>query len=278
MATNKNTNINTDKYIYQDSTTVTGPQTNTTTTKEHTDTTTLGKHTDTVDNTVETNAATNAKADNAYNALKNQTANYGRATDLGYSSDQLDQNKLLSLYNNAARVQKDTSLAENQQAINQYGNSLKSAQDSYIDAMRKANANAIVSGAARGTQAANELSAILGMQQQGAEGATELAQQRAQIGLDYANALAEARTNAESEAYNRRKQAVDQLLQQYASDSDILAYLGYGAAGEYLGANTNNTEHTDGKTVYGEQVNKTKYGKQETTEKTGKQKTTVDYK
>ena len=109
-----------------------------------------------------------------------------------------------------------------------------SAQDNYLQAMRQANASAIASGAARGTQAANELSTMLGLQQDSMQGATDLANQRAQAGIDYAKDLAKAQTDAEDTVYNRQKAIIDQLLQQYASDSDILGMLGYGALGRSL--------------------------------------------
>ncbi len=234
--------------IYQDSTTTERPQTNTTYVGERNDT---------------ASSATNDKADNALNRAYNTGAQIRPVEDLGFSQEQLDRNKLLALYNQAAKTQYDVGNTEYEQAFNEYGRGLNSAQDSYIAAMRQANANAIASGAARGTQAANELSTMLGLQQQSVSGATDLANQRAQLGLDYAKALSEARVNAESEAFDRNRTVAELLSQYFASDNDRYGMLGYGALADYLGGNTKQT---------------TKTGDQTTKETTGKKITTTKYK
>lgn len=223
MATYTNYNYNLGR-----TTTKEGAQTNSTTTDARTD-----KSSGTQSH------STNAQADSALDRAYNTKASLGTANSLGYKQDQLDQDKLLSLYNNAAKTEYEGNLQALDASRQEYGKTLMSAQDNYLQAMRQANASAIASGAARGTQAANELSTMLGLQQDSMQGATDLAKQRAQAGIDYAKDLAKAQTDAEDTVYNRQKAIIDQLLQQYASDSDILGMLGYGALGDYMAGNTN---------------------------------------
>lgn len=247
-----------------------GAQKNKTTTGARTDTTTVGSRTDTSHSTQ--SSSTNAQADSALDRAYNTKAQLGTAGSLGYKQDQLDQDKLLSLYNNAAQTQYKGDLQALDASRREYGSALRSAQDNYLNAMREANASAIASGAARGTQAANELSTMLGLQQESMQGATDLANKRAQAGIDYANALAEAQINAEDTAYNRQKAITDQLLQQYASDSDVLGMLNYGALSDYLAGNVNTT--TDSTNVTGEQTTINRIGEQIIKEVLGAKKTT----
>lgn len=246
-----------------------GAQKNKTTTGPRTDTTTVGSRTDTSHSSQ--SSSTNAQANSALDRAYNTKAQLGTAGSLGYKPDQLDQDRLLSLYNNAAQTQYKGDLQALDASRREYGSALRSAQDNYLNAMREANASAIASGAARGTQAANELSTMLGLQQESIQGATDLANQRAQAGMDYAKALAKAQIDAEDTVYNRQKSVVDQLLQQYASDSDVLGMLNYGALGDYMAGNVSTT--TDSTNVTGSQTTTNKTGKQTTSEKLGKKKT-----
>lgn len=247
-----------------------GAQTNKTITGARTDTTTVGPRIDT-SHTAQSNS-TNAQADAALNRAYNTTAQLGTANYLGYKQDQLDQNKLLSLYNNAARTQYKGNLQSLNMFRQEYGKALRTAQDNYLNAIREANASAVASGAARGTQAANALSTMLGLQRESMQGATDLANKRAQADADYANELAEAQVNAEDTTFNRRKTITDQLLQKYASDSDVLGMLGYGALGDYIAGNVNTT--TDSTNVIGEQTTTNRIGEQTTKEVLGAKKTT----
>lgn len=251
MATYRNNNYN----YYQDNTVTEGKQTNTTS---------VGARNDSGTSNVSTNKKGDAALDTAYDQLGQRVTSVSQLDNV--NENQLDPNRLLSLYNQAAKTQYDVGNTEYEQAFNEYGRGLNSAQDSYIAAMRQANANAIASGAARGTQAANELSTILGLQQQSAAGATDLANQRAQLGLDYAKALSEAQVNAEAEAWNRGKSLEELIGQYYAAPRyEAVGSIGYNTAGAYIGNNTNTA--TTAKT-----------GKQTTTETTGKKTTKTDYK
>lgn len=287
MATNTNYNYN-----LGNTTTTEKGQTNKTTTDARTDKTIVSGRTDTTTTSARTdtsksnqNSSTNKQANDALNKAYNTKATLGTAHSLGYSQGQLDQDKLLGLYNKAAQTQYKGNLQALDASRQEYGKALMSAQDNYLQAMRQANASAITSGAARGTQAANELSAVLGLQQESMQGATDLANQRAQAGIDYANALAEAQVNAEDTTYNRQKAITEQLLQKYTSDNDVLGMLGYGALGDYVtgntDVNTNSTNVTGKQTTtndIGEQTTTNNIGKQVTTENIGKKVTTSNTK
>lgn len=86
-----------------------------------------------------------------------------------------DANAIQSKFDAATKAQYDASRKEYAATENKYYNDMYNNQASSIDAIRKANAQAVATGASRGMQAANELSSVLGMQQTGAEGATKLA-------------------------------------------------------------------------------------------------------
>ena len=264
MASYTNYNYNLGK-----TTTTEKAQKNKTTTDAKTDKTIVDSRKDTSKSTQ--NNSTNRQANKALDRAYNTTAQLGTTNSLGYSQDQLDQDKLLSLYNNAAQTKYEGNLQALDEKRQEYGKALMSAQDNYLNAMREANASAIASGAARGTQAANELSTMLGLQQESMQGATDLANQRAKADIDYANALAEAQVNAEDTTYNRQKAITDQLLQQYASDNDVLGMLGYGALGDYVTGNT--SAQTNSTNVTGSQTTTNKIGKQTTRETLGKKTT-----
>lgn len=64
---------------------------------------------------------------------------------------------------------------ENEQAQNQYAQNISANQLTALDAIRRSNASAIASGANAGLSAANQLSSILGLQQDTTQEATDLA-------------------------------------------------------------------------------------------------------
>jgi hypothetical protein len=78
-----------------------------------------------------------------------------------------------------------TDLAGKQDAQRGYYANMAKAQDTAVDTMRQQYGSAIASGASKGMQAANTLSAILGMTQQSAEQATQLAADRQALGAQY---------------------------------------------------------------------------------------------
>ena len=64
---------------------------------------------------------------------------------------------------------------ESQKAQNQFAQNQQANQLSALDAIRRSNASAIANGANAGLSAANQLSAILGLQEETSDAATKLA-------------------------------------------------------------------------------------------------------
>lgn len=119
-----------------------------------------------------------------------QTADLNKATEEAYRQKQL----------------------QGQQAQSQFARDTAATQMSAMDAIRRTNASAIANGANAGLSAANQLSAILGLQDTATEGATQLANdaidaaserntamaQNAVTGLTQANQLNQGALNREA--------------------------------------------------------------------------------
>lgn len=114
------------------------------------------------------------------------------------ATDMYDQ--MMSSYsaaNQAAFAQQQ----ENQRiAENQFYQQLYDTNQTVLDSIRKNNASAIASGASKGTQAANELSAMLLGQQESTAAATELAQSNYDIASEQQQAILEGEAAARQDA------------------------------------------------------------------------------
>jgi len=132
-----------------------------------------------------------------------------------------DQDTIRKLFDEAtaaefARKQKEYAMTENKF----YGN-LFGTQSTALDTIRKSNAQAVATGASRGMQAANELSAILGLSQEGVAGSTDLAQQRNLLADNEAEAYTKNAMEALMEA-NKVKQAIGTMDSGlYAADTQF---------------------------------------------------------
>jgi hypothetical protein len=106
----------------------------------------------------------------------------------------IDYNKdnINAKFNNAVADAYKQRYADQTLSDNTYYNNLAALNDTAQSNARTANGAAIASGASKGMQAANQLAAMLGISQQSADGATELAQTRSK--------LAGERTAAQSQA------------------------------------------------------------------------------
>lgn len=78
-------------------------------------------------------------------------------------------------FNDATKAQYDMLRKEFGATENKFYNDMYNNQQTALDTIRKSNAAAVATGASKGMQAANELSSVLNLQQQGTEGATQLA-------------------------------------------------------------------------------------------------------
>lgn len=122
--------------------------------------------------TIKKNASTGTLVGSGTADLKN----YG----IDYSPEQRDE--IAGIFANQATQAYGT-------AQNNYSNQMAQQQASLQDTIRRSQAQAVATGASRGMQAANELSSMLGLQEQAAQGATTLQG-------DYATALANAQKDA----------------------------------------------------------------------------------
>ena len=91
---------------------------------------------------------------------------------------------------------------------NQYYNNLYNTQNTVMDTIRQSNAQAVASGASKGVQAATTLSALLGLQNESVQGATELANESIKLAQDETAAVLEAEQKARDAAANQNIQSL----------------------------------------------------------------------
>lgn len=121
-----------------------------------------------------------------------------------YVNSLVDEQTILDKYNAATMAQYAAQREQNRQAENQFYNQMYNTQNTAMDTIRKANAAAVSTGASRGVQAANELSAILGLQNESIASATELAQANRQTAQEETAAVLENVLNAYQTAQQER--------------------------------------------------------------------------
>lgn len=108
-------------------------------------------------------------------------------------------------------------------AENAWQRNLASTQQTALDTIRKNNASAIATGASKGMQAANELSAILGLQDTATEEATALVQQRLDLADKYAAEYAKNVITAQEMASANKQAMMSAAMQQYGYDTEYAA-------------------------------------------------------
>lgn len=140
-----------------------------------------------------------------------------------YAQNQIDEQAILDKYNAATTAQYNVQREQNRLAENQFYNQMYNTQRTAMDTIRKTNAAAISSGASRGVQAANELSALLGLQQESVESATELAQASRQTAQEETAAVLENVLNAYQQATQERSQLVSQAIESASVDTEQAA-------------------------------------------------------
>lgn len=135
-----------------------------------------------------------------------------------------DRDKIESIFNNATDKKYEVMKRENEIAQNQYANNQFANQQSAIESLRAQRNEQIASGMARGLNAAQEQGTILGVQQESAAGALELAnkQQLAadQIAAEYAENVIKALQEA-----NSVKQAMANVSSALY-EADMMGYTG----------------------------------------------------
>lgn len=175
--------------------------------------------------------------------LRGITTNYSRdgQTDLGgiglgalFELD-YDRNEIEKIFNQGTDAAYAVKQKENQIAQNQYANNQFASQQSAVEALRQQRNSQIASGMARGLNAAQEQGTILGIQQEGAAGALELANERQVMADEIAAAYAQNVIDAMKES-----NTVKQELAKVAStlyEADIMGYTGELSAAAQMDTN-----------------------------------------
>lgn len=192
-----------------------------------------------------------AKYDNSYAikitpntpTLRGLTTNYSRdgQQDIGgvglgdlFELD-YDRNEIEKIFNQGTDAAYAVKQKENQIAQNQYANNQFASQQSAVEALRQQRNSQIASGMARGLNAAQEQGTILGIQQEGAAGALELANKRQTMADEIAAAYAQNVIDAMKES-----NTVKQELAKIAStlyEADVMGYTGELSASAQMDAN-----------------------------------------
>lgn len=173
-----------------------------------------------------------------------------------------DPDEIRGIYEDATKASYNAQELQQRQAEKGYYGNMAKAQDSLTDAMRGQRGEAIATGASKGMQAANMLSAALGMSNNSAAEATQLAQDRqlmgqqhgAQLKQDakdstaYANEMANTIAGISRQLYNddiQRETAelsynqgintdyAGYYANKYTSDSNLAGQLASAGAGIY---------------------------------------------
>lgn len=116
----------------------------------------------------------------------------------------IDEQAILDKYNAATMAQFAAQREQNRQNENKFYNEMYNTQKTAMDTIRQSNAAAVSSGASRGVQAANELSALLGLEQESVASATELAQANRQTAQEETAAVLENVLKAYQDAAQQR--------------------------------------------------------------------------
>lgn len=140
-----------------------------------------------------------------------------------YAQKQIDEQAILDKYNAATLAQFNIQREQNRLNENSFYNQMYNTQRTAMDTIRQSNAAAVSTGASRGIQAANELSALLGLQQESVASATELAQANRQTAQEETAAVLENVLNAYSQAAQERSQLVTQAIEAASVDAQEAA-------------------------------------------------------
>ena len=130
-----------------------------------------------------------------------------------FAQQQVDEQALLDKFNAATTAQFNLQREQNRQAENQFYNQMYNTQQTAMDTIRQSNAAAVSTGASRGVQAAQELSALLGLQQESVASATELANANRQTAQEETAAVLENVLNAYQQAEQQRQNLISSAIQ-----------------------------------------------------------------
>lgn len=132
-----------------------------------------------------------------------------------------DYDSILGKFNDVTKAQMDLAKKQQTHSENKYYSDMYNTQMSSLDTIKKANAQAVATGASRGMQAANELSSILGLQQESVAGATDLAAARSELIDKEREAYATNALNALQQANNTALSLGNLNANIYATDTQF---------------------------------------------------------
>ena len=135
-----------------------------------------------------------------------------------YAQEQVDEQAIADKFNAATIAQFNAQREQNRQNENAFYNQMYNTQKTAMDTIRQSNAAAVASGASRGVQAAQELSSLLGLQQESVASATELAQANRQTAQEETAAVLENVLNAYQQSVQQRQQLVQQGIESASVD------------------------------------------------------------
>ena len=174
---------------------------------------------------------------NQSNTQRRQT--YGAFDDMLGNYD-YDEAALRAKFDAATKAEYAAKRKANQQAQADFANYLGDVTQSATDINRANLANAVANGYSRGTLAAQQYGAMLGVQEESVAEATALAQEQRQLAYDEAAAYAQNVINAEQTTQDRIKDAATLLSQIYGYDANAIGSALYSAisgAGNVFGVN-----------------------------------------
>lgn len=137
--------------------------------------------------------------------------------------DAINEQDILNKYNQATSAQFAAQQDQNRIAENNFYNQMYNTQRTAMDTIRQSNATAVSTGASRGVQAANELSALLGLQQESMASATEIANARRQTAQEETAAMLQNVVQASQDAAAQRQQALQSMIQAQSLRESELA-------------------------------------------------------
>ena len=144
---------------------------------------------------------------------------------------QYNQDYIRDLLDTATAAEYNSKRQEFAATENKFYNELYDTQASALDAIRASNSAAVATGATKGMAAAQQLAAILGLEQTSVESATDLANQRNELAAKEAEAYAK-NANTALDTSNTLKNAIaEAALTKYGYDTQ-----GYVGALEYNAA------------------------------------------
>ena len=139
-----------------------------------------------------------------------------------------DKDAINKIFNDAVAQQFATRYLQQGVTENNYYDQMAALQNTSLDTLRQQQSQAIMNGASKGMQAANQLSAVLGTSQTAAQTASALAQTRGQLATEQGAAQAKAIQDAMS-YYDQMGMGLGELSKQlYSYDvQQQAAQLGY---------------------------------------------------